>query len=163
MLSEEGVVKELKGERARVTTQRGAACADCGTRHACKALGGSDEAEITALNRAEAKVGDVVELVLPEKALLWASVMVYLLPVVGLLIGAILGNAYHRELGLGADGAAALGALCGLAVGLSGTWLASRRAARTGSTMPVIERVVARGSGVPGRESSPDRPDHTPR
>jgi sigma-E factor negative regulatory protein RseC len=156
MLTEEGVVKELKGERARVTTQRGAACADCGTRHACKALGGSDEAEITALNRAEARVGDVVELVLPEKALLWASVMVYLLPIVCLLIGAVLGNAYHREMGLSADGASAIGALCGLAVGLSGTWLASRRAARTGSTMPVIERVVEQGSSL-------DRPDRTPR
>jgi sigma-E factor negative regulatory protein RseC len=156
MLIEQGVVKKVTGREARVATQRSSTCGSCASRGACHALGGSNEAEITAMNRADAKVGDVVELVLPEGALLWASVVAYLVPVILLLVGAVIGHMYHGDLSMGSDGASALGSVVGLGVGLAFTWVASRHARRTGYTMPVIERVVEKADRPEGLARGPE-------
>jgi len=144
MLKEKGIVQEVLGERVRVAVTRSSMCDHCAESGTCHASGSKGASEVQAINEAEAGVGDLVELALPESSLLFASAMVYLLPVVLLVTGAILGNSFLPAVGLGANASAALGALAGLGCGMFCTWAISRRSDKTGATIPRVAKIIAR-------------------
>jgi len=146
MLTESGVVKEVKGDRARVVIRRSTACQSCPSKSstcACGALAGPGQFVVTARNEAQAKPGDAVELSLPAGAVVWASLSVYLLPVVLIIAGAAAAHALRSTLGLSSDGAAGLGAAIGLGAGVILVWLIGRRAHRKGSATPTVTRVLS--------------------
>jgi sigma-E factor negative regulatory protein RseC len=125
-MQEEGVVRSLHGGMAQVESVQTDACATCGARGACHAMGGEKTRVVTALNEADAQVGDKVMLSMPRRAVLSASFLVYMVPVLGLILGAVLGNAYAPRWGWEPQSGAVLAGLAGLAV----SWLAVSRLAR---------------------------------
>ncbi len=108
MLREEGIVISTHEYRAMVTTRRGDACSACSAKGACHAMGGGKEMEVEALNSAHASVGDRVELSLPESSVLTASVLVYLVPVVALIVGAMFGQSMAPAWGLSKESGAVI-------------------------------------------------------
>jgi len=80
MLKEKGIVQEILGDRVRVAVTRSSMCDHCAESGACHASSSKGASEVQAVNDAEAGVGDLVELTLPESSLLFASAIVYLLP-----------------------------------------------------------------------------------
>ena len=120
---------------------------------------GDPQAVVHALNDADASPGDIVEISLPEGAFLWASVATYLMPVLLLVAGAVVGHSTRATLGLSSDAASGLGALVGMVVGVFGTWLASRHAARTGLTVPHVTKVLVTKKGAPFLEMEPSGND----
>ncbi len=108
MPTEEGIVKAAYGELALVMTKRGAMCSSCKANDMCHSLGGGEDMEVEALNRVSARSGDRVRIELSDKALLWASLQVYLIPPLFLLFGAILGQHLAPRWGLDANLAALL-------------------------------------------------------
>lgn len=101
--------------RARVRTQRGASCEQCGAQHACSCLGGGREALLWVEDPLGVRVGDRVTIAVPEGTVLRASVLAYLLPVAALVVGALVGHRLASAWGVAADlGAAGLG-LAGMA------------------------------------------------
>lgn len=75
------------GETAVVRFVRSDACGRC---HACFHLG-AEEADIEIVNTAKAKVGDLVSIELKGGSMVKASLIMYGVPLAGLLIGVLAG------------------------------------------------------------------------
>jgi len=145
-MQEEGVVRSLQGGLAQVESVQTEACACCGARGACHALGGEKTRIVTALNEAGAQVGDRVVLNMPRKAVMGASFLVYIVPVLGLLLGAVLGNIYAPNWGWEPQSGAVVLGLGGLAV----AWLAisgiAKKLTRNSNFTVRIVRVLEKGA-----------------
>ncbi len=130
-LEENGVVVEERGLLALVRTIKSSHCTDCGSAKICHSDGAGQEKVVEAENSAGAKAGQKVILALPAGALLQASMLVYLVPVLGLLGGAGLAQmAAGKILSPEAAGmAAGFGGLAGAALALlAGRRIRSRKA-----------------------------------
>jgi sigma-E factor negative regulatory protein RseC len=158
MIEEEGLVVGVAGEVAEVETRRGSSCGGCAADGACSTslldrLLGRRPVRLHAINRAGAAVGDQVVVGVDERALMGAAIAAYLVPILALLAGALLG----RLLGGDAEAPSLLGASVGLL--LAFVWL-RRYSARLGGNpagRPVVLRrkggAVTIAVGVPERPS----------
>lgn len=144
MLTQHGIVTAIEGDKAKVMRSDGICCVGGGGACACSAMAGSRKRVVTAMNRAGASKGDLVEVSISESGFLWAVVVIYLLPMILLLGGGIVGHGLHATFGLSAELASILGAMTGLLLGFVCSWALSRRAKRTKDTLPVIIRVLPR-------------------
>jgi sigma-E factor negative regulatory protein RseC len=146
MLEEQGVVVAVDQQFASVRIQRQNSCGhcaasgDCGTAHFSK-LFGQKYTEVKVLRPPSVNIGDQVTIGFQEQALLKGALVLYLLPLVGLLAG---GGCYeifandtvgpHEEL------FTALFGLLGFVAGLLGVWSFSRKTAQDARYQPVILR-----------------------
>lgn len=118
MITESGKVVAITESQAWVQTIRASACQSCSARHGCgqralaSATGGRAN-QIRVANRLGAQVGDDVVLAIEEAALLRASVLVYAVPLLLMIAGAVVGHQWSG----GQDLAAVLGAAAGMGVG----------------------------------------------
>lgn len=140
MITETGRVVAVDGDQAWVQTVRTSACQSCSARAACgqRALArvtGGRANQIRVANSVGARVGDEVVLGIDEQSLLRASLWVYGLPLISMVLGSIAG---YQWMG-GTDLSAILGALLGLA---GGFFLVRRWQARDGERyQPKLLRV----------------------
>lgn len=129
MITENGKVIAVNGDRVWVQTISASACQQCSAQKGCgqKALAqmsGGRANQVLVANTINAKVGDEVTLGIEESALLGASVLVYAVPLVTMLLATIAGH----NLSGGQDIGAILGAATGLGAGLLATrFLQGRR------------------------------------
>lgn len=137
MIEERATVVEVGPGRALVETSRSGSCGSCGARHACGGLGGGREARVWADDPVGVAPGEEVVIAVPEGTVLRAGFWAYLLPVVALLVGAVLGNAWGPALGLSRDAGAA-------AVGLAALAAAFLVARLVGGRSAAAPRVVGR-------------------
>ena len=107
-----GEVVEVHGGLATVVFDRPDACANC---HGCL---GKQCARVDI--EVSAKVGDMVEVMMPDQSVLKASAVAYLLPVIMLLAGMFFADALHAPLSvsISKDLFTALAAFLFLAAGL---------------------------------------------
>lgn len=139
MITETGKVVALKGDRAWVRTIRASACQSCSARSGCgqkvlASASGGRANQVLVENLIGASVGDEVTLGIDEQALLGASVMVYAVPLLLMVVGSLCGHFLS-----GGDAGAVAGAFAGLAAG----FLASRQyqSRNAGSYEPKMLRV----------------------
>ena len=85
-MDEQGIVSRLDGDRATVVFARKAMCKDCG---ACLKAG-PDEMMVEVENTLGAKVGDTVAVELRQKVFLQATLIMYGLPLLALMVGMLL-------------------------------------------------------------------------
>ncbi len=99
MIEETGIVIKTEGETARVAVQKRGACEGCTAKGACEST--SDGMEIEALNPVNAREGQTVKVLLQAETYLKGSMIVYGLPLVFFIAGAIagknIGDAYFAE------------------------------------------------------------------
>lgn len=89
-MDEIGIVKNIDGVIAIVFVERKSACDSC--KAGCKV---SDSgAEIEAINNAKASVGQKVKVVMKPYSYLKGSMLVYGIPALALIIGAIIGKEF---------------------------------------------------------------------
>ncbi len=133
-----GVVDRILPDgRAAVRVSRAEACSGCASSGACNALGGQAKDHILVLpNPLRAQPGQWVTLHLPESSVLGASAILYGLPAVTLMGGAVAGRSSAVLLGIGADPATALGAGLGLLLGLGFIFVLNRRLGGTDRYKP---------------------------
>ena len=127
MIEEQGLVIAVEAGTVVVQTQRASTCGscaskqDCGTSVLAKGMG-KGVTNLRIVTDQDVKVGDRVTLAIEESALLKGSLFIYLLPLVALILGALLGEycsnllSIHNEL---------LSVLFGVA-GLVGSFLLAR-------------------------------------
>jgi sigma-E factor negative regulatory protein RseC len=97
VLTKTGVVKAIQGHMALVVTRLEPECESCKAKDACTSLGGGGaNAEVRARNTVGAEVGDVVTISMRGSSLLKASFLVYMLPILAMAGGIILGHLLSR-------------------------------------------------------------------
>ena len=93
MATEEGIVTKIESTTtAWVKTTKSGACESCSARSSCHSMGGSNEMEVEAINRAGAHVGQKVVLSFDTSPLLKATFMLYVLPIIAMIVGAFVGQ-----------------------------------------------------------------------
>jgi sigma-E factor negative regulatory protein RseC len=92
MATEQGLVTRIAGPVAVVKTIRTEACEGCAARDGCKMLGGGREVLMEVENALNAKPGDLVRISVSDTAFLKVTFLVYLIPAVMFLVGAIVGH-----------------------------------------------------------------------
>ena len=96
-LTKTAVVKAAQGRMALVVTRLEPACEGCKARDACTSLGGGGaNAEVRARNTVGAEAGDVVTISIRSSSMLKASFLVYMVPILALIGGIVLGHLLSR-------------------------------------------------------------------
>lgn len=97
LLKESGLVTKVEGNIAWVNTESKLACSSCKVESTCgngileKYLAG--KVFVSKLNNElQAKVGDQVEIAIPRASITKASLIVYFIPLSGLIIGGVAGE-----------------------------------------------------------------------
>lgn len=145
MIEEHGRIITAHDGYAWVETQRRSSCdkcsanAGCGTSVLSRVLG-QRRTRVRALDPLGAQAGDEVIIGIEDAMLVRSSLAAYLVPLLGLLLGALSGGALGRRLGLGEETGSILCALAGLAATLVWLRFHSRRTARDRRYQPVVLR-----------------------
>ncbi len=148
MIEATGIVREVDEGRALVEVQRQTACGGCESKGSCgtsviAAWFARRSSRLWVRAMTPARVGEAVVIGLPEAALLRASLLMYLLPILALVGGAALGS-----LLAGAEAGSDLPGIVGGALGLLGGLTVSRAGAATLLWRPEADVVVLRRQGV---------------
>jgi sigma-E factor negative regulatory protein RseC len=118
MLRERGVVEKSSPQKAVVSIEQSSACATCGSRGSCNVQ--NDKKFLVEVgNDLGAREGDVVEISMPSGSVIKASLAVYALPVLGLILGAVSGGALAGTLQIQPTSASVMGGGAGLAVSIA--------------------------------------------
>lgn len=126
MEKERGIVEQVERQKATVRVQRSSHCASCKSRGQCHTMGES-EMRVEIVNTLCAKEGDLVEIALPTRSLLKLSILVYLAPILMLLIGAFLGQAWAETSSLDPTLASVIGGIAAMGLSFMGLkWLDGR-------------------------------------
>lgn len=138
------VVLELRGDNAEIAPVGNLGCSHCNSGNGCgsgklaRMFCSNKPRKFIANNSVQARVGDEVNVVLPEGVLLHSSLLMYMLPL-GLLLGGALFGAYLGGTDAARDGYAVLGALLGVLAGFA----AGRIFTRGTGQQAVVQSVVA--------------------
>ena len=153
MLTERGEVVAVEPDAVWVETLRQSTCGSCAAQKGCghgllNRLGSGRRHYIRVLpgsvQPGECRVGDSVEIALPESVILQGSLMVYLIPLLAMLAGAALAAGQWPASDLVALG----GAAAGFALGLAGVRLHAARHADDPALQPTL---ISRSSVAPVR------------
>lgn len=145
MIEESAHVVESDDEYAWVETERRSSCGSCsakgcGTGALSKILGRKTQ-RMKVLNPIGAKPGDEVTLGIEEQALIKGSLAVYIVPLVAMLGGGLLGKALAPQWGADADALSAMLGIIGLVVGFLWLRFYNRSIAQDKRFMATILRV----------------------
>ena len=146
MIEEKAIVLSSAGGVAQVETRRAAACGGCSARAGCGTamlarVFGSRRSRLQVLNPVDAKPGDKVIVGFDEKILVKASMIVYMLPLLSLILGAAAGQFCAQGVSVvSEDQGSILGGITGLLGGLYWVRLRTRRVAADSRYRAVILR-----------------------
>lgn len=113
MNESEGIVKEVRGKKALVLTDRQEMCASCVAKNFCQMFGGGKEMLSETINPIGAKAGDMVKIGIPDGAVTKASLIVYMVPAIGFVGGASLGYFIAKLYSLDLNVSTLIGSLLG--------------------------------------------------
>ena len=149
MSAERGIVERVEQGWAWVKTKRSSACANCDSRHHCSIVEGGDQMVVKAKNTVQAKKGDEVELFLSTRTKLKSTAIVYLIPVLGIFVGAFSADPLSKTLGLNASLGMVVFTLTGLVSSVFlMRYLANRMAAKQ-ALIPLVKRVIISARSAP--------------
>lgn len=138
---------------ARVVTDRSGGCGGCHSNHGAGASGcrtclTSSKLESLASNRLGANTGDLVRLSIPSSSVLQGVALLYLLPIAGLLLGAIGGSYAAHALGWSETAGAVPGALIVLAAAVWAVVRIGRRPKVIRRMTPDITAILERAEKI---------------
>jgi sigma-E factor negative regulatory protein RseC len=131
---------------ARILSDRKGGCGGChpGSGGCQSCLTGA-KMETRAANPLGAKAGDVVKVSIASREVFKGAAILYIMPVVALLAGAVGGDWFGARMGWPASAGAVAGALIGLIVALAVVVLLDRSSYAKRRLMPTITDVVTVG------------------
>lgn len=142
MIEEVGIVTKVEGINARVAVEKRGACEGCSARGTCETKG--ESMEIEALNIAHAREGQTVRISIKPQTYLKGTMLVYGLPLVLFIAGAIagknVGEEYFKD--INSDVTAAVGGFGALILSLLGVKIWAKKTETKTEYKPVIEEIV---------------------
>jgi sigma-E factor negative regulatory protein RseC len=137
---ETGTVKNVTGSGVELEVTPGEQCGSCPRQGGCHSrmdLGiTNQDRTIDARNDAGARVGDRVEVLIPGRRRLAAGLVVFGLPVLFGIAGAIIGSLAGSDAGTG------IGLAVGLAAGFAAALLVNRLVGRRRDLLPRVVRIM---------------------
>jgi len=104
MIEEIGTVVELRGKHvAMVLCQKSSLCEHCPTSGACHIGDNGRERVVEARNPLGAAVGDRVRVAVSTRSFLQSSFLLYIVPLIALVVGAVIGKLVGERLQTGPD------------------------------------------------------------
>jgi sigma-E factor negative regulatory protein RseC len=149
LMSRTGTVLKTSGDHALIATTRRGVCDGCTDRSKCSFddpftnASEEDLEKITALNPVHAQPRDHVEFDLPGHTELSLSILIWIVPLLGLIIGAIIGANAHQLLSMDRDSATLLGLVSGAAAAFAVLRRIDRKAAGDERLTPVILKILS--------------------
>jgi len=142
MNESEGIVKEVRGKKALVITDRQEMCAECVAKSFCQMFGGGKEMLSEAINPIGAKAGDMVKIGIPTGTVTKASLIVYMIPAIGLVGGASIGyfiaTLYNLDLNL----STLVGSIIGLGLSMISARFLNDILSKNPSYQPEITKII---------------------
>lgn len=151
MITENGIVTQVDAKRAWVKTVRRSACEGCGSKESCEA---AKTGYVEALNLVGAGLGDAVTVGFESGSLIKISMLLYILPVLFMIGGAVLGTYLAPRYGMDESGAAALFAFGFFFISFICIRLTGNRISGNARYQAKIIKVRGRGPAE-GQEASP--------
>ena len=149
MAQKKGRVSRIEKDGwAVVVTEKSDACSNCESAQFCHALADCSRLETRVLNQAGAEVGDTVSISLSSKTVLKSALLLYILPTLSFLIGAVAGAGVHKQLGIGDTGAAIIFGFAGLLLGFAIARSISKRQTISRKLIPVITQIIKPKEGI---------------
>jgi sigma-E factor negative regulatory protein RseC len=131
-----------------VVTTASEACARCG---ACSSGDGTDMLLRDVADGIGARVGDTVEIEIPDRLRLQAALAIYIVPIAALLLGYLAGFLLGVRAGIDPDFSGAAGGVLFISAAFFGVRGAERTLARSGRFRPAVRAIIARG---PARQAN---------
>lgn len=149
MATEKGIVEKILDQKALVRVQRSSACETCESRGACHMHGGK-EMLVEVGNDLQAREGDCVELSLSTRSLVKMGLLVYFLPIVGLILGAVSGGAWAGYFHLGSTPGSVVGGAVAMTASLYILKRFDRSVRQKSEYLPHMTRVLISGDSSRG-------------
>lgn len=142
MIETRAIVIRLEGKEALVESTQGGGCGNCDSKNGCGSgklsqLFCSAPRRFRVRNDANAQVGTLVQVTLEEGVLLHSALLMYILPLVLLLCGALAGSQWASD-AASTDAYSAIGGLMGLSLGFVLVKVISLRRRLSSVAQPVI-------------------------
>ncbi|MFN3740279.1 MAG: SoxR reducing system RseC family protein [Thermodesulfovibrionales bacterium] len=141
-MEETGLVIKIEGNKAFVAVEKKSVCEGCPASSLCKP--GDEGSIIEAINEAGAKIGDRVSVSLKAFSYLKGSIIVYGIPTICLIAGAIIGKELLKNLiALDPDLLSAIGGLGAFGISFLIVKLLSKKMEKKKEYIPVVERILS--------------------
>lgn len=142
MIETRAIVIRLEGKEAVVESTQGGGCGQCDSENGCGSgklsqLFCTEPRQFRVLNASNAQVGAMVQVTLEEGVLLHSALLMYMLPLVFLLCGAVAGARSVEDAASG-ELLSAFGGLAGLALGFALAKMLSLRRGLSSVATPII-------------------------
>jgi len=149
MAIEQGIVIKLGshgGKTAWVKTTRSSACESCSSRDSCNAGADGKDQEVEAINTADARVGDRIQLSIKTSSIIKAMFLLYLFPILCMLVGGMVGNWMAEQLDVNPSVIAAVTALICFGASLVVVRASGQKLGEKEAYRPKIIRVLGRSA-----------------
>jgi sigma-E factor negative regulatory protein RseC len=146
-----GIVIETRPGEAVVSTHKRGICAECADHSSCSleaAMGKDVPEDVLARNLIGARVGDYVEFDLPGATELKLSLLIWGLPVAGMVAGALIAPRFISASLADPDTASFIGAVIGLIASAVPIVIYDRLAHHNRNLVPEITKTVSKSSCV---------------
>ena len=140
MIEDIGKVVKVQGDQAFIEVERSSACAECGLQEAEELTTGG-KVVFQAFNMIQAKVGDRVKVRVQTAAYMKATIYVYGIPVLLMVIGAVFGMYIAGAMNRSSDAMSALFGIGGLVLGIFVLFLL-RKKGNAKKYVPVVMEVL---------------------
>jgi sigma-E factor negative regulatory protein RseC len=139
-MEETGTVIQVKDRTALVSTQAKGICHSCSARGICHMSSQRGMMEVEAWNRLGATIGDEVQIQVSGRSTLTAAFLLYLVPLLGFLLGVLIGQS------LTGDQIWAVVIGCAFLVAVyAGIRILDRRMGRAAKMRPEIVKILVKG------------------
>jgi len=157
MATEEGYVFKITTKNtAWVRTQRKKTCDHCETREECQTAGSKlDDMEVELPNVIGANVGDRVILSMPTGSLLYLSFLMYVVPIIMMIVGGVIGQELARYYQMDETGFSVMFSLLFFALCMLTIRFYSNSMANNNKYTPKLTRIVHNRNNQDNQEDTP--------
>ncbi len=156
-----GLVLSVDGSHATISTMKRGVCESCSESGACNAnvsIIKEKPEVVVADNTLGARPGEMVDFDLPDGQELRVSLLVWIVPLVGMLAGVAAGALLAERLPVSQDAAAVLGATLGLLAAFGVLRIIDRRAETDERLTLKVTRVVSTNESCELQQADPADP-----